>query len=76
MFFLTNEISSKSKPSLVPSLSIEFRSTSPAPLSTACLVQANASSPALFDPPCVVTSNPETANFSLVLRASIEITKT
>ena len=55
----TASIISMSKPSVVPSASIELSSTSPAPRSTASLHQAMASSPAERVPPKVVTPNPE-----------------
>ncbi len=54
----TAAISSRSKPALVPSASIELSRISPAPSRAACAAQAIASSPAACRPPCVVTSNP------------------
>jgi hypothetical protein len=54
----TARISSRSKPAVVPSASIEFSRISPAPSRTACRAHATASIPVPVRPPCVVTSKP------------------
>jgi hypothetical protein len=54
----TARISSRSKPAVVPSASIEFSRISPAPSCTPRRAQATASIPVPVRPPCVVTSKP------------------
>jgi hypothetical protein len=54
----TARISSRSKPMVVPSASIEFSRISPAPSCTACRAHCTASVPVLARPPWVVTSKP------------------
>ncbi len=54
--------SSRSKPSRVPSASMEFTSSSPAPRSTASRAQATASMVVRVRPPCVVTTKPESVS--------------
>ncbi len=54
----TARISSRSKPAVVPSASIEFSRISPAPSSVARRAQSTASRPVPVRPPCVVTSKP------------------
>ncbi len=54
----TARISSRSKPAVVPSASIEFSRISPAPSCTARRAQRTASIPVPVRPPWVVTSNP------------------
>jgi hypothetical protein len=51
-------ISSRSKPVVVPSASIEFSRISPAPSWVARRAHSTASSPVPIRPPCVVTSKP------------------
>src|SRR5690606_7300054 len=51
--------SSRSKPCLVPSASMEFTRSSPAPRSMACRAQSSPSSSVSVRPPCVVTTNPD-----------------
>ena len=52
----TARIRGRSKPSLVPSASIEFSRISPAPSSAALAAHSTASMPVERRPPCVVTS--------------------
>jgi hypothetical protein len=54
----TARISSRSKPTVVPSASIEFSKISPAPSCTARWAQSTASIPVPVRPPWVVTSKP------------------
>ena len=54
----TARISSRSKPAVVPSASIEFSRISPAPSCTARCAQSTASIPVPVRPPWVVTSKP------------------
>ena len=54
----TARMSSRSKPAVVPSASIEFSRISPAPSSVACRAHSTASIPVPVRPPCVVTSKP------------------
>ena len=54
----TARISSRSKPAVVPSASIEFSRISPAPSCTPRRAQPTASIPVPVRPPCVVTSKP------------------
>jgi hypothetical protein len=55
----TARISSRSKPTVVPSASIEFSRISPAPSCTARRAHATASIPVPVRPPWVVTSKPD-----------------
>ena len=59
-------MSSRSKPSLVPSASIELRRISPAPSAAARAHHSTASRPVRVRPPCVVTSKPPTRRTGLV----------
>ena len=52
-------VSSRSKPRLVPSASIELTSSSPAPSSIAVRAQSSASRSVSVRPPCVVTTKPD-----------------
>jgi len=54
----TARISSRSKPKVVPSASIEFSRISPTPSCTARCAHSTASIPVPVRPPCVVTSKP------------------
>jgi polyphosphate glucokinase len=54
----TARISSRSKPAVVPSASIELSRISPAPSSAPRRAHSTASMPVPRRPPCVVTSNP------------------
>jgi hypothetical protein len=54
----TARISSRSKPAVVPSASMEFSRISPAPSCTARCAHCTASIPVPVRPPCVVTSKP------------------
>ena len=66
----TRRMSSRSKPSLVPSASIELSRISPAPSSAARAHQATASMPVRVRPPWVVTSNPPDGSTRLVAPAA------
>ena len=67
-------IISRSKPSVVPSASIELSRISPTPCSTPRRAHSTASRPAAFRPPWVVTSKPDGAQSAR--RASTESTST
>ena len=71
----TSRISSRSKPSVVPSASIAFSRISPAPSSAARTAHSRASRPADVRPPWVVTSKPESVP-GRPRRASTESTST